>query len=111
MLDDALLRPGRIDRVVLVGLPDTDSRREIFSVHCKRAKLSEDVSVDLLAMSSDGYSGAEIAAVCREASLAAMTESLDATEVCQRHFNAALVRVRPQTTAAMIKYYADYRRP
>ncbi|CAG8545579.1 6047_t:CDS:10, partial [Acaulospora colombiana] len=78
--DDALMRPGRIDRILYVGPPDLMSRREIFKIQLKKMSCGQDVDVEELASLTGGYSGAEIIAVCQEAALCAMEEDLDAKE-------------------------------
>jgi len=67
MLDAALLRPGRFDRLVHIGYPDLTARKGIFFIHTKGKPLEADISIDTLADSTDHYSGADIAAVCQEA--------------------------------------------
>jgi SpoVK/Ycf46/Vps4 family AAA+-type ATPase len=102
MQDPALLRPGRIDRILYVGLPDAPARDAIAAVHLRRMPVGADVSAASVAgqvrwpvrpttlfarrrpaVQTDMYSGAEIAALCREAALAAMREHIDATSVRQ----------------------------
>jgi len=77
MIDDALLRPGRLEQHVEVPNPDTAAREEILSVHSHNKPLGEDVSVAALAGELSGYSGAEIEAVVREASMLAIREMAD----------------------------------
>ena len=71
ILDRALLRAGRFDRQISVELPDLNERKEIFEVHLRPLKLSEDVKSDFLARQTPGFSGADIANVCNEAALIA----------------------------------------
>ena len=72
LVDDALLRPGRLERHLRVGVPDEAGRREIFTVHTEGRPLADDVKLDQLARETDGYVGADIEAVCREAATAAV---------------------------------------
>jgi len=65
ILDDAILRPGRLDRLIEIPLPDPDSRREIFKIHSKDMRL-QNVDIDRLVGLTDGFTGAEIRAVCTE---------------------------------------------
>jgi transitional endoplasmic reticulum ATPase len=74
LIDSALLRPGRLDRHVHVPIPDEDARRAIFEVHTRDKPLAEGVDVDELARRTEGYVGADIEAVCREAAMAATRE-------------------------------------
>lgn len=89
-VDSALLRPGRFDRLVHVPLPDLDTRRAILEVHCRRLPLGPDVAPSQLAATTEGYTGADISNLCREAGLCAMVECLDSETICLRHFNQAM---------------------
>jgi cell division protease FtsH len=80
ILDKALLRAGRFDRQIFVDLPDLNERKEIFEVHLKPLKLSDDVDVDFLAKQTPGFSGADIANVCNEAALIAARKGKDKVE-------------------------------
>ena len=77
ILDDALLRPGRFDRIVEVGLPDADARNDIFKIHVARMNVDEDVVPKKLAEISDGASGAEIKSICTEAGMLAIRDGRD----------------------------------
>ncbi|WP_435193886.1 CDC48 family AAA ATPase [Natronomonas sp. EA1] len=84
LIDSALLRPGRLDRHVHVPVPEEDGRKRIFEVHTRKKPLADDVDLDALAARTEGYVGADIEAVCREAALAATREfigSVDPEEV------------------------------
>jgi transitional endoplasmic reticulum ATPase len=105
LLDDALLRPGRFDRHVRVGVPDGAARREIFAVHTRDRPLADDVDLDALADRTEGYVGADVEAVCREAATAAVREFVDAGAadvdgivLTADHFERALAEV--EATAA-----------
>jgi cell division protease FtsH len=80
VLDPALLRPGRFDRQVTVGLPDVKGREQILRVHSKKVKLSESVDLSLIARGTPGYSGAELANVINEAALMAARKGQKAIE-------------------------------
>ncbi|PSP97876.1 AAA family ATPase [Halobacteriales archaeon QS_5_70_17] len=102
LLDDALLRPGRFDRHVAVDAPDRDARREIFHVHTRDRPLAADVDLEELAAETEGYVGADVEAVCREAAQAAVREFVaggdaDATAIAltAAHFRRALEEVAP----------------
>ncbi len=106
MVDPALLRPGRFDRLILVGKPDADSRLGILKVHTRRMPLG-DVDLAAIAAMTDGYVGADLAAVCREAGLAAYREDPDADWVLMRHFESALKAVGPSVTQDMMDGYEN----
>ncbi len=103
IIDPALLRPGRFDRIVLVGSPDRDGRLEILKIHTSKMPLSEDVEVEELSEITNGYVGSDIEALCREAAMFALREDLDKVEMC--HFREALKKVRPSITESMVGYY------
>jgi transitional endoplasmic reticulum ATPase len=109
-LDEALRRPGRLDREIVVGVPDEAGRREILGIHTRGMPLAEDVDLDVLARRTYGFVGADLAALTREAALEAVrrimprinledeiipTEVLDALSVELRDFENALKRVQP----------------
>ncbi|KAL7741464.1 hypothetical protein ACLKA6_000785 [Drosophila palustris] len=110
MIDKALLRPGRIDRVCYVGLPQTEARREILKIKLRSMPLMEpiDVVVDQLVARTEGYSGAELQAVCHEAALSALEQSFEAKHVKWEHFEMALQTVQPRTSPELLQLYQEY---
>ncbi len=107
MIDSALLRPGRFDRLVLVGKPDMNSRLRILKIHTRKMPLASDVDLEAVASATDGYVGADLAAVCREAGLAAYREDPGADSVRMRHFEQALTAVGPSVTQDMMDNYEN----
>ena len=152
ILDTALLRPGRFDRIILTPVPDEKSRFEIFKVHAKdmpidatldakeikehkqtkkpniaskmegdeplsedSVKISRDYEANgkkekllkSLAQKTEGYVGADIEAVCREAAMIALREDIKADKVTPNHFEKALQRVKPSVTKEIEKAYKD----
>lgn len=91
ILDKALMRAGRFDRQIEVGLPDLHERREIFDVHLKNLKLVKDLDRDFLAKQTPGFSGADIANVCNEAALIAARNNKSAVD--KEDFLAAIDRI------------------
>ena len=77
ILDDALLRPGRFDRIIDVGLPDQDGREQIFGIHLKHMNVDKSVKAKALAEMTDGVSGAEIKSICTEAGMLAIRDDRD----------------------------------
>ena len=108
LVDAALLRPGRFDSLIHVGLPDEDGRRQVLAIHTRKMPLAPDVDLANLARRTEGYSGAELAALTREAALAVLEESDAAAAVEQRHFEAALRSVTPRTTQETLDFFARY---
>jgi len=104
ILDPALLRPGRFDRLIYVPAPDEKTRLEIFKVHTKGMPL-KGVNLEKLAKETEGYSGADIEALCREAAMFALREDIKAKEVTSKHFEKALKKVKPSITEDMFTKY------
>ncbi|AMM53891.1 CDC48 family AAA ATPase [Pyrococcus kukulkanii] len=124
ILDPALLRPGRFDRLILVPAPDEKARLEIFKVHTRNMPLAKDVDLRELARRTEGYTGADIAALVREAALNALKravsslpreiveeeseEFLNNLVVTRRDFEEAFKKVKPSVTKYMIEYYKQF---
>jgi transitional endoplasmic reticulum ATPase len=102
MIDPALLRSGRFERVLHVPPPDAGAREAIFEIHSQGMPLSKFSLKDILS-SMEGFTGADIEAVCREAALIAMREGKK--KVSKKHFDEAVTRVRPTVTPEMLEYY------
>ena len=97
MLDAALLRPGRFDRLVKVDDPNEEGRLAIFKVHSKNMPLADDVDIEKLAKTSKGFVGADIEAVCREAAMLTLRDDLKAETVSMKYFKKAMEKVKPKT--------------
>ncbi len=105
ILDPGLLRPGRFDRLLLLPAPDKKSRIEIFKIHTKGMPLTKDVSLVELADKCEGFSGADINGVCREAAILALRDDIKAKEINKKHFEKAMSGFRASITDDIIKYY------
>ncbi|AKB54009.1 MULTISPECIES: CDC48 family AAA ATPase [Methanosarcina] len=105
LLDPAILRPGRFDRLVYIGSPDKKGRLKIFRIHTKGTPLADDVDLEALADITEGYVGADIESVCREAVMIALRENFDAESVEMRHFREALKKVKPTITENIAQFY------
>ena len=117
IIDPALLRPGRFDKLLHVPLPDLEARKEILKIHTRKKPLAEDVDLDELARRTEGYTGADLAAVCNTAVMLAIREHImnckDQEEakknvknlkVCRRHFEEALRKVKPMSQRELEMY-------
>ena len=100
MLDHALLRPGRFDRILEIPLPDADSRREIFRIHSAKLPLAADLDIDTVLGMTEGTTGAEIQSICREAAMFAIRRNADS--VTGNDFGNAVAKVRK--TGKPVKY-------
>ena len=95
IVDPALLRQGRFDRVIFTPVPDTEGRKKIFEIYLKKMPVAKDVKAAELAEKTEGYVGADLDGVCREAAMIALREDLKAKEVKMKHFQQALETVKP----------------
>ena len=100
ILDAGLMRPGRFDRHIQVKEPDEEARISIFEVHTKDMPLASDVDIKKLAKSTDGYVGADIEAVCREAAMLTLRNNLEASEIPNKYFKEAIDKVKPKNNNA-----------
>jgi len=105
IIDPALLRPGRFDRLIYVPPPDEKARLEILKVHTRSMPLAEDVDLLEIAKKTEGYTGADIEVLVREAGLLALRENINIDNVYARHFEEALKKVKPSLTQDIIKFY------
>jgi transitional endoplasmic reticulum ATPase len=105
ILDHALLRSGRFDRLILVGAPDENERLAIFKVHTLNMPLSKDVDLKDLSERTEGYTGADIEGICREAGIIALRKDMKAKKVRLEHFEQAMGEARPSVNKETIEAY------
>ena len=110
IIDSALLRPGRFDRNVYIPIPDRAAREEIFKVHTKKMPMGSDVKFGTLAEKTEGYTGADIEAICREAALTALREDMKPKKVEMKHFEAAIKTVPMSLSSQDVKLYDDLKK-
>jgi len=108
ILDPAILRPGRIDRMIYVPPPDEEARLKIFEIHTRNMPLAKDVDLKQLAKMTAGYSGADIEGVCREAAMNALRRDFNAKEVSWVDFEEALRTIGPSITPDMENWYKSF---
>jgi transitional endoplasmic reticulum ATPase len=115
IIDPALLRPGRIDRLVFVTPPDEKARYEIFSIHLANKPIGSGVDLNILAKDTEDFTGADIASVCNEATMLAIREyvisgkptgegAITELKLCYHHFRDAMTKVKPYSKKEMEKY-------
>jgi transitional endoplasmic reticulum ATPase len=117
IIDTALLRPGRFDRLLYVPPPDYESRKQIIHIHTKKKPLADDTNIDNLAAKMDGYTGADIAAVASAAVMLALREHISKygkpqeaqshakeLKIHMRHFEEAMKKIRPLSTQELDMY-------
>jgi transitional endoplasmic reticulum ATPase len=105
MIDPALLRSGRFDRLVFIGEPEEEGREDILKIHTRQSPLSPDVSLREIAEITDGYVGSDLESIAREAAMVALREDADAEQIDMRHFREAMDSVRPTITDDIMDYY------
>jgi len=105
ILDPALLRPGRFDRLIYVPAPDEQSRLRIFRIYTKEMPLTNDVDLETLSKDTKGYSGADIEALCREAAMMALRKDQKTEKVTYEDFKDAMEEIPPTLTANMESWY------
>jgi len=105
LMDPSALRPGRFDRLIYVPPPDERGRYQILKIYTRKMPLAEDVDLAKLAAMTEGYSGADLESLCREAGLAALRRSPDAELVTWADFQEALKIVKPSINPQMLKEY------
>ncbi|KAH8829393.1 AAA family ATPase [Flagelloscypha sp. PMI_526] len=104
-LDSALMRPGRLDRMLYVGPPDHDARKEILAIRLREMKVDPGIDLHLLAQKCEGCSGAEITAMCQEAALFAMNQNMDISHVPKEAFYDAALKTKRQITPKVIERF------
>ena len=99
IIDPGLMRPGRFDRHIKVDTPSEEARLAIFEVHTKGMPLASDVDLKKLAKSTEGYVGADIEAVCREAAMLTLRNDMESSEIPNKYFKEAIEKVKPANNA------------
>ncbi|HET8686744.1 MAG TPA: ATPase, partial [Methanosarcina sp.] len=118
MVDPALLRPGRFDRLIYIKPPEKAGREKIFEIHTQGKPLAEDVNLSELADMTEGYVGADIEGICREAAMLALREIVTPgvgrkdierrageVRISKKHFERAIRRVKPTTSRENLAVY------
>jgi len=98
MLDPALMRPGRFDRIVYVGVPDKEGRLQILKIHTTKMPLDKDIDLSEIAEKTEGYTGADIESLTREAAMLALREDINTLVVKKKHFDKAMDKVLPSVS-------------
>jgi AAA family ATPase len=105
------LRPGRIDAILYVSPPDYNARCEILNLALRKIPHAEDVKVEEISSWCEGYSGAEVTVVCKEAAMNALKENpVDPPDVHRRHFMEALQTIKSGITFEMLSFYQKWQR-
>jgi transitional endoplasmic reticulum ATPase len=123
MVDPAIIRPGRIDRILYIPMPDLDARKLILDIHTRTKPIIKDLDLNNIAELMDGYSGADISAVCSAASIVAINEHLakysdpneantnkEEMEITEDHFREAFLKVKSSSYQKATIYW-DHNNP
>jgi transitional endoplasmic reticulum ATPase len=105
MLDTALLRPGRFDRILLVTSPEAAGREQIIKIHTKNMPLAKDVDIKELVRKTENYVGADIESVIREAAMLSLRDNMDSKEVSMKYFETAIKKVASSVTPSDVDKY------
>jgi transitional endoplasmic reticulum ATPase len=105
LIDPALLRPGRFDELIYVGVPDTAGRRRILAIHTEDMPLAGDVDLEAIARRTERFTGADLEDLVRRAGLTALRRGLEAATVTMADFDAALAETRASVTPEMLEEY------
>ncbi len=105
MLDSALLRPGRFDRILLVTSPNKEGREQIFRIHTKNMPLAKDVDIEKIIEKTEGFVGADMESYVREAAMLSLRENIESKEVKMKHFEEALKKVCGSVSKSDIDRY------
>lgn len=116
LIDPSLLRPGRFDRMIYIPMPDLAARKKIFEIYMRRMPVADDVDIDDLAARTEGYTGADIEMICREAGMLALREKiqpgikresllLEQIQVRRDHFERAYQNIKPHMPPETLKEY------
>jgi transitional endoplasmic reticulum ATPase len=108
MVDSAVLRPGRFDRLIYVPEPDDKGRLQILKIYTKGMPISKDVDLNQLAIMTKYYGGADIESLCREAAMHALRKDVNSQEVTMKDFQDALKEMGPSITPDMEKWYKSF---
>ncbi|MDT7885785.1 MAG: CDC48 family AAA ATPase [Thermoproteota archaeon] len=108
LLDPALLRSGRFDKIILILPPNEIERQAIFRIYLKKMPIDQDVDIFELARITNWYTGADIKNVCREAALIALRENINANKVYRKHFLEAIKKLSPSANEAMVNYFISW---
>jgi transitional endoplasmic reticulum ATPase len=108
IVDPAVLRPGRFDRLIYVSEPNEVGRMQIFKIHSTGIPLAKDVNLQEMTHATKGYSGADIKSVCREAAMIALRRDISSNEVTPADFQEALQKINPSISPDMENWYKSF---
>ncbi|MCX6803632.1 MAG: AAA family ATPase [Candidatus Diapherotrites archaeon] len=110
LIDSALLRPGRIDKLIMVSAPDESAREAILKVHTKNINLDKNVSIKILAQQTKGFSGADLAGLVREAALLVLSQNnMKPAPIAMKHFEEVLSKMHPSIDEESEKAYGEFK--
>jgi len=105
IVDTALMRAGRFDRLIMIPAPDRDARLKILKIHTRDMPLDSSVNLEEITDKTEGFVGADLESLCREAGIVALREDMNASKVTKKHFDSAMGKARPSVDEDTIKFY------
>ena len=108
ILDPAIIRPGRLNEMIYISLPDIIAREEILKIGCRGMQLSEDVDLKSLSHQTEGYSGAEIIQICSAAGYNSIKRSLEDDSITMADFLKSLLEVKPRVSGDIVRSYDTF---
>jgi len=105
LIDPALLRPGRFDRIIGTNIPTKEDRLNILTIHTKKMPLEKDVNLNKIADATDGFVGADLEALCREAAMFVLRKDIKANKVGMSAFNEVLKKIKPSVSGSDVEAY------
>ncbi len=108
VIDPAIMRAGRCDRMVMSSVPDQEARKEIFRIHTRNMPLDNSVSIEDLSMLTEGHVGADIELICREAAILALREDINTNIVSKKHFDASMDKVKGSISKEVMEMYEKF---
>ncbi len=108
LVDSAIIRPGRIEKLIYVKSPNVSERKDIFTIHTRQMPLDKEVNLDNYAQLTENYTGAEIFSICREAAWIALREDKKTQSIRVEHFNKGLEKIAPSVTKEIDQFYENF---
>jgi transitional endoplasmic reticulum ATPase len=108
LLDSAIIRPGRIEKLLYVNPPNEKDRKEIFTIHTKSMPINKDINLETLAEQTNNFTGADISSICREAAWLALRDDKGTKYISKIYFDQALNKVGPSMTKELSEFYENF---
>lgn len=108
ILDDALMRPGRLDEIVYIGLPDKEAREGIFKLQMENMNFEESINIENFVEKTDGYTGAEIVQICKKAGFLSIQRDINDEFIREGDLDKAVLSIKPRISPEMVLKYQQF---